>query len=394
MLHVATGQSHQRSTPQAVEEAAGRAMAGARLSKADLVLVFFTVDHLAQPQELLSGLRNICGTERIVGCSGTGVLTEKGEIEGQAGLVVMVIASDRIQGEPFLVPGSGGSEQVVDPIARGLRAGEDSLVAIFPDPHQSQPGEVLQAIRQGFGDLPVVGAGCSENGTRGKTFQLEGERIVSGALSGLTLSGSFTTSIEVTQGCQPISEPMVITKARENFIFEIDHRPAVEVFTGVIKGPLREDLRRALAYVFVGLPSGPEGSTIHPGQYLVRNIIGLDEEKGILAVGEKVREGEPVIFTLREAQRARQDLEQMLQRQVDKLDGKTPQFGLYFNCCARGTSLYGFPGMDTAYIHRSLGDFPLIGFFGSYELGPVGRINQLLTYTGVLALINEKQTES
>ena len=85
---------------------------------------------------------------------------------------------------------------------------------------------------------------------------------------------------------------------------------------------------------------------------------------------------------------------QMLQRQVDKLDGKTPQFGLYFNCCARGTSLYGFPGMDTAYIHRSLGDFPLIGFFGSYELGPVGRINQLLTYTGVLALINEKQTES
>ena len=45
--------------------------------------------------------------------------------------------------------------------------------------------------------------------------------------------------------------------------------------------------------------------------------------------------------------------------------------------------------MDTAYIRRSLGDFPLVGFFGSFELGPVGQTHQLLAYTGVLALITE-----
>ena len=183
---------------------------------------------------------------------------------------------------------------------------------------------------------------------------------------------------------------MVITKAEGNLIFEIDHRPAFEVFTQTVKGPLREDLRRALAFVFIGLPADPQKNSVEPGSYLVRNIIGLDSQKGILAVGENVHTGENMIFTLREPQRAREDLDQMLQRQVASLDGKKPQLGLYFNCCARGTSLYGLSGIDTAYIQKSLGEFPLIGFFGSFELGPMGMKNHLLAYTGVLVLITEK----
>jgi small ligand-binding sensory domain FIST len=81
----------------------------------------------------------------------------------------------------------------------------------------------------------------------------------------------------------------------------------------------------------------------------------------------------------------------MLQRQAQSLGGKTPGFGFYFNCCARGRSLYNMDGIDSAYIHHALGDFPLIGMFGSFELGPLGGKNHLLAYTGVLVLITEKE---
>ena len=97
-----------------------------------------------------------------------------------------------------------------------------------------------------------------------------------------------------------------------------------------------------------------------------------------------------MIFTLRDGQRARDDLNQMLERQRQNLGGKKPAFGLYFNCCARGNSLYGMPGIDTAYIRQALGDFPLIGMFGGYELAPLGGANHLFAYTGVLALITEE----
>jgi small ligand-binding sensory domain FIST len=75
---------------------------------------------------------------------------------------------------------------------------------------------------------------------------------------------------------------------------------------------------------------------------------------------------------------------------MEKLDGRKPGFGFYFNCCARGNSLYGIPGIDTAYIRQALGDFPLIGMFGGYELAPLGRANHLFAYTGALALIADK----
>ncbi len=393
MIKVGTGQSSNPSTAQAVEEAAGQAMTSAGLNQADSVLVFFTVDHAGNRQELITGLRQISKTDRIVGCSGSGVLTEEGEIEGKPGMAVLVLSSDRIKTHPFLFhPLRDRDREVGDELTQTIRgkSEQNSLLALFVDAYNGSPGTILQEVGEHFGFLPVVGAGCSENGSQGRTYQLFQEQFTTNALSGLFFTGSFNSTIGVTQGCQPVSDPMVITKAKENLIFEINNQSAFEVFADTIKKPLLADLRRALSFVFVGLPSDPRQNSVGPGEYLVRNIVGLDQGKGILAVGENVSEGERMIFVLREGQRAREDLDQMLQRQLENLGARRPQLGLYFNCCARGTSLYGIPGIDTAYIHRALGDVPLIGFFGNFELGPVGHKNHTLAYTGVLALISEK----
>jgi small ligand-binding sensory domain FIST len=182
---------------------------------------------------------------------------------------------------------------------------------------------------------------------------------------------------------------MTITKAQAHIIHEIDGKPALEVFARLLKGPLAQDLRRALQVLFVGLPADDHRNTVGPGEYVVRNIIGLDPEKGVLGVADEVREGQAMIFALRDGQRAREDLNQMLERQKTRLEGKSPAFGFYFNCCARGASLYGMEGIDTAYIRQTFGDFPLIGMFGGYELAPLGHANHLFAYTGVLALITE-----
>src|SRR5262249_9353342 len=117
---------------------------------------------------------------------------------------------------------------------------------------------------------------------------------------------------------------------------------------------------------------------------------GLDPKKGIVGIADQVREGQSMIFTLRDGQRARDDLNQMLERQARNLEGKKPAFGLYFNCCARGNSLYGMPGIDTAYIRQAQCDFRLTGTFGDYELDLLGSKNHLFAYTGVLALITDK----
>ncbi len=391
MLRAGVGQSSNPSTERAAEEAATQAMDRAGIDRADLVLVFFTVDHLPSWQKLTAALRRIARTGEIVGSSAAGVLTTDGEIEGSAGLAVLVLASDDVHASPFLCrPLRARESEAGAEMARSLPAGAESLLVAFADAYNVQPQALFRGIEESRGFVPLVGAGSSENGTQGKTFQLYRESMTTNAVCGFSLSGAFASSIGITQGCRPVSAPMTITRAEGNFIFEIDHRPAFEVFAGIIKGPLREDLGRALAYVFAGLPVDRRKNSVGPGEYLVRNIVGVDAEKGALAVAEEIFEGERMLFTLRDGERAREDLSQMVERQAESLAGKRPSLGFYFNCCARGRSLYGMDGIDTAYIRRSLGDFPLIGLFGSFELGPLGEKNHLFAYTGVLALITDK----
>ncbi|HYY24137.1 MAG TPA: FIST N-terminal domain-containing protein [Candidatus Udaeobacter sp.] len=393
MIRVGVGQSSEASTLEAVENAAMEAMAQASVARADAAVIFFTVEHASRHGELIQTVRRITRTDQTIGCSAAGVLTSAGETEASQAVAVLVFSSDQIQSQAFLLnPVRERDQEVGAQIARKIvsNPGRESLLTLLPDTYHCQPRRLLGSIEESVGFMPIVGAGASENGMAQTTYQLSGDTLTSNAVAGLHLCGSFAASIDITQGCQPITESMVITKAEKNLIFEIDDRPAFEVFAQMLKGPLAEDLRRALMFVFVGLPADPEENTFGAGQYLVRNIIGLDPANGILAVGEEVREGQSMIFTLRDGQRARDDLNQMLERQRQNLGGKKPAFGLYFNCCARGNSLYGMPGIDTAYIRQALGDFPLIGMFGGYELAPLGGANHLFAYTGVLALITEE----
>ncbi len=375
-----------------MREAGEQALAQAGASRADAAVAFFTAEHAGRPGELAKTLNAVTGAAKISGCSAAGVLTVAGEVEGSHGVAVLVIESDQIQTQPFLFqPLRDRDETIGAEIARGIdhTAGNDRVLVMLPDTYNGQPQRVLESIERHAGFLPVIGAGASESGMVRTTYQLCDETVTPNAVSGITLSGKFRADIDITQGCQPVTGAMTITKAEGNLIFEIDRQPALEVFARLLKGPLAEDLRRALMVLFVGLPADKSENSVAPGKYVIRNIIGLDPDKGILGVADRVSEGQTIIFAMRDGQRAREDLSQMLERQAGRLAQKKPAFGFYFNCCARGASLYGMEGIDTAYIRQTFGDFPLIGMFGGYELAPLGRANHLFAYTGVLALISE-----
>jgi len=395
MIRAGVGYSQQPQTGAAVEEAARRALARAGIERADLALIFFTSDHAARASELTSALIRAVRTDCIFGSSGTGILTDEGEIEAGSGLAVLVVAAEEISGRPFIFePLKGNEADLGASFGEFLAKADDknSLMILLPDSYNGNPQPLLTAMAAKGGFHPAVGAGSTESGASGATYQLCADKLTSNAIAGAYLSGEFAVSVDITQGCQPISDPMTITRCEGNLIYEIDRRPALEVFASLLKGPLAEDIRRALMALFVGLPADRQENSVAAGKYLVRNIIGVDSQKGILGVADQVVEGDSMIFTIRDGERAREDLNQMLRRQAEALGGRKPAFGLYFNCCARGHSLYGIPGIDSAYIRQALGDVPLIGMFGGYELAPLGRANHLFAYTGVLALVSGAET--
>jgi small ligand-binding sensory domain FIST len=152
----------------------------------------------------------------------------------------------------------------------------------------------------------------------------------------------------------------------------------------VARAPLAADLRRAAAFLLVALPRRAD-DPLEPGAYLVRHVIGFAPEERALALPEIPKPGQRLALALRDAESARLDMKAML----DGIGGEPPACGLYFNCCARGASFFGVPGLEAAYLDQAFGPRPVAGMFGSCEIGPIAGATELLTYTGVLALLDD-----
>ena len=190
----------------------------------------------------------------------------------------------------------------------------------------------------------------------------------------------------MTQGCTPIGEPYVITHAEANVIQRIGSRPALEMLTQAIRANPDTEARIGDAGVFAGLAMDPAKSPLERGDFLVRNLVGADQSSGALAVAERVRVGQTLQFQIRDAQASREDLGEMLDELVERLNGRRPAFGCYFDCAGRGRGLFGVPDHDVTLIRERLGDFPLVGFFGNGEFAPIGRRNFFHNYTGALVI--------
>ncbi|MGH7962684.1 MAG: FIST N-terminal domain-containing protein, partial [Candidatus Binatia bacterium] len=268
--------------------------------------------------------------------------------------------------------------------------GPDNLLLVFPDTYNFNSAAFFSGLAEEAPELAVVGGGASENGSVGETFQLCGDTVSNDAVCGMLLSGHMYHTTGITQSCQPISPVHTVTKAHRNLILELDGKPAFTVFAEVVPQPLRDDLRRAAAFVFVGVPADRERQHIARGEYLVRNIVGFDPGQGIVAIGDEVHPGQKLVFTLRDGDGSRDDLQRTLEAQVHAWEGRTPGFGLYFNCVGRGSGLYGFADLDTSYIKQSLGEVPVIGFFSGCEIAPIHQQSCLHQDSGVLTLVGEK----
>jgi small ligand-binding sensory domain FIST len=121
------------------------------------------------------------------------------------------------------------------------------------------------------------------------------------------------------------------------------------------------------------------------GDFLVRGLLGADEETGAISVGERVRVGQTVRMHVRDGASADEDLRQALARVVGDLEGP-PAGALLFTCNGRGSHMFAAPNHDAAALEDAFGSVPAAGFFCAGEIGPVGARNFVHGFTATLAL--------
>ena len=244
---------------------------------------------------------------------------------------------------------------------------------VHGDPANNRIQELIEGLSAHVTSGFVVGGVSSANG---ETAQIS-DGVVTGGLSGVLFSERVKLATRLTQGVSPLGPRHLITTANKNIIGSLDHRPALDVMKEEIGEVLARDLRRAAGYIFVGLPV--RGSDT--GDYLVRNILGVDPQNSLVAVGEYLEPGDELLFCRRDQQTAEDDLLRMLTAIRTQL-GVPIRGGVYYSCLGRGQHMFGAPNRELGLIRDTLGDFPLVGFFANGEIS----YNRLYGYTGVLTL--------
>ncbi len=338
---------------------------------ANLGFVYATDPLAADLGSIVTFLRERTKIEDWVGTVGFGVSAMGVEYHDRPALAVMTAALPAGSFHVFESIKAAG-EGVGGDAGAWAREARPMVAVVHGDPRNPDIAEIVHDVSALLPGFLIGGLSAS----RGDMPQVAG-RVTEGGLSGLLLGPDLGVAAGLSQGCSPIGPLRRITEAEHNIIMAIDRRPALEVFKEDIGELLAQDLRRVAGYIFVGFPIAGSDT----GDYLVRNLIGIDPEQGWLQVGELVEEDRPILFCRRDHESARKDLLRML-RDVAGRAGPKPKAGLYFSCVARGQNLFGPNSEELKLVQQELGDIPLVGFFANGEISN----DRLYGYTGVLAL--------
>jgi small ligand-binding sensory domain FIST len=339
---------------------------------------------------LVRTVAETAGTRQVAGCGSIGIIACGREIESGPSVGVLVISGDSLRACRLFVPQlRGRGRESAEELAQLVRPnlGRSNLLCLFPDTYNLEPDPFLAALARELPGVTIVGGGATEDGSIGETFQFCGDVVSSNSVSGMLLAGEFEVETGAALACAPLGNLHQVTAVRDNIILQLDGRSAYEVFSEAA-GPLAADLRRAVTFVFLGVPLEDGGERLQRGEFFVRNIVGASEEHGALAVAHRPRQGDKVGFVLRDAERSRNELKVMLEA-LRQRHNNNRGFGLYFDCVSRGSGLYNIPDHDSAYIGQYFAQLPIAGFFTGLELGPLGGGTGLLQYSGLLALVSE-----
>ena len=360
----------------------------------DLAVAFISPHYEDSYDRVADLMAETLGAKHVFGCSGGGVIGNGVEVEQRAGVSITAAVLPNVNVRPFHLEGDllpdmdAGPDKWADLV--GVQADQDPHFVMLADPYSFPVQDLLMGMDFAFPRAAKIGglaSGASRQG--GNALFLDREVWRTGAI-GLALDGNITVDTVVAQGCRPIGSPMRISKSDRNMLVELDGQPPMEVLRNMFETLPERDRGLLQNSLFLGVVMDELIDSPVQGDFLIRNVVGMDQATGGLAIGEMLKEGQLVQFHLRDAETSTDDLQAVLTRYADEHRENDIPGALLFSCLGRGQYLYGKPNHDTDLFRDKLGDVPLGGFFCNGEIGPVSGTTFLHGYTSSFGLFRPK----
>lgn len=391
------------SLEAAVDEAVQQAQSSLQGS-VDLALVFISSAFASELPRLMPLLKARLPNTAMIGCTGGGIVGLQAdgrvcEVEDAPALGISLAHLPGVNVQPFHVVGDelpdldGPPQQWADVV--GVDPADQPCFILLSDAMSARINDLLQGLDYAYPEAVKVGGLATGPSAFGAGLFCDFELYREGTV-GVALSGRVVLEAIVAQGCRPIGKPYRVVEGERNVMLKLEEQDA----NLTIRTPLEalqelyqelDDADQELAQnsLFVGVAQSEFKQDLEQGDFLIRNMLGVDPRVGAIAIGDRVRPGQRIQFHLRDASASEDDLKMLLQRYRSQLADKAPAGALMFACLGRGEGLYGEPNFDSRLFHQHVDQVPLSGFFCGGEIGPVGNATFLHGYTSVFGICRE-----
>jgi hypothetical protein len=399
------GMSYHHNPNVAGREAAEQALQKAGLSKPDFVFVFGSIGY--DQRTLVQAVRETTGEAPLTGCSAEGTIDGEDADESNFSVVVTAISSEDLQWHNGLATGLEANPRAV-----GKRVAKDLLphlsaetigLFVFPDglkdfviPTENLVDNFFAGLE---GNLPTErflplwggGANTNINNWAPPTYQYCDDEVITDGVSYALLSGKARAGWAISHACIPIGGERIVTRSEGNIIYEIDGKPAMEVFEEYIpEGALTDDRDWARYAISLALCFRAP-SYIKDEEYVVRGMPSVSMADGSITVQTEVPEGTSVWLSSRDKEKVSNGFDRMAAQIKDQLEGEKPNLVFQFECGTRGKVM--FREQEKLQIlgrfRQSLDpDAPWAGFYTVGEIGPVEEHNLRHLYTSVVLALS------
>jgi small ligand-binding sensory domain FIST len=401
----ASGISQEPSTDDALVQAATRVTTQLQGSEPDVVFVFASPEHAPSYPRLPELVQAAFPSAFVFGASAGGVIGgDHREVEEGAALSLTAAVLPGVERRTVRFDDVGAREapdlealggQLGLPGEGGGGPGEPAALLLLADPFSFDVERVLSPLDRLLPRAPKVGGLASGAGRPGEAALFVGDRVHRDGAVGLLLSGNVRVDPIVAQGCRPIGEPFIVTRYEENLILELDRGRPLDVLRRLAESLPQRDQSLLRHSLFLGVQMREQRGPYVKGDFLIRNLLGLDRDRGALAVGTRIEDYQVVQFHLRDAETSADDLRWHLATYRETAgadDPGGPAGALLFSCLGRGEGLYGEPGHDSRAFREELGErVPVGGFFCNGEIGPVGGQTFVHGYTSSFAVFRPRE---
>lgn len=389
---------------------------------ANLGLVFISSAFASEYPRLMPLLKERLSVPVITGCGGSGIIGmnvegDAQEVEAAPALSLSLAHLPDVNVHAFHISPDELPDLDSPPDAWvdlvGVSPQEYPQFILLAEPFSSGIGDLVQGLDFAYpGSIKVGGlASASTMGVQSGLFyhyekKPRAPSLYRDGTVGVALSGNIVLETIVAQGCRPIGQIYQVTKGERNIMLELAEpdsaakgigeakaRPPLEILRDLLQQLSEEDRQLAQHSLFVGVARDEFKQQLHHGDFLIRNMLGVDPRVGAIAIGDRVRPGQRIQFHLRDAHTSAEDLELVLQRYKQEApDTSDAANALMFSCLGRGEGLYGKPGFDSQLFRRYMQTTQLVGFFCNGEIGPVSGSTFLHAYTSVFGICRQKNT--